>query len=64
MERLRATIEEVKGEKDKTSYKVMLGNHEIGTSKTGFDAQFHLNAINKALDEAYEQGRRDYDEGN
>jgi hypothetical protein len=35
------------------TFRVMLGDHEIGVSKTDFDARFHVNAINDALDEAY-----------
>jgi hypothetical protein len=38
-------------------YKIMLGNHEIGSSKTDFDGLFHVHAINDALMEAYEEGR-------
>jgi len=30
----------------------MLGDHELGVSKTDFDARFHMHAINDALDVA------------
>jgi SOS response regulatory protein OraA/RecX len=49
----RATIIKV-SEKE---YKIMLGNHEIGTSKTDFDGRFHMHAINDALDVAYLEGQ-------
>lgn len=36
----------------------MLGDHEIGSSKTDFDARFHMHAINDALDVAYLEGQK------
>ncbi len=36
----------------------MLGNHELGASKTDFDARFHMHAINDALDVAYLEGQK------
>jgi hypothetical protein len=33
-------------------FKVFLGNHEIGTAKSDFDARFHMHAINKAIEAA------------
>lgn len=38
-------------------FKLMLGTHELGQSKTDSDARFHMHAINEALDEAYQEGR-------
>jgi hypothetical protein len=64
MSYIKATILEAKGEKDKTVFRVMLADHEIGTSKTDFDARFHMHAINAALEAAYEQGARDWKEDN
>jgi hypothetical protein len=39
-------------------FELVLGNHVLGTSKTDFDARFHMHAINAALDEARESGRQ------
>lgn len=50
----RATIKTV-GEKD---FRVLLGENEIGVSKTDFDARFHMHAINDALDVAYLEGQQ------
>lgn len=50
----RARIDKI----DEKTYRVMLGDHEIGTSKTSFDAQFHVNAINDALDVAHLEGEK------
>lgn len=50
----RATIDTTDGK-----FKLMLGDHEIGTSKTHLDASFHLCAINDAIDEAFQEGRED-----
>lgn len=51
-----AEVTEVMGEK-KPEFHVHIGTHVIGVSKTDFDARFHMHAINKALDEAYEAGQ-------
>lgn len=40
----------------KTEFKVLLGTHEIGTSKNDTDARFHMHAINDALKAAYTVG--------
>lgn len=37
---------------DGKEFKVMLGNHEVGRSKSDCDARFHMHAINAAIDEA------------
>ena len=59
MSYINATIQEVKSEDGKkTLYRVMLGGHEIGTSKTDFDARFHMHAINAALNLAWDAGYR------
>jgi hypothetical protein len=50
----RATIVKV----DEKTHRVMLGGHEIGVSKTDFDARFHMHAINDALDVAYLEGQQ------
>lgn len=50
---MRATIEP----KDK-GFALMLGKHELGSSKTDFDARFHMHAINDALDVAYLEGQK------
>lgn len=50
----RARIDKI----DEKTHRVMLGDHEIGTSKTSFDAQFHVNAINDALDVAHLEGEK------
>lgn len=34
---------------DEKTFKVFLGNHELGVTKSDFDARFHANAINYAL---------------
>lgn len=39
-------------------FRVMLGKHEVGVSKTDFDARFHVNAINDALNAARDEGYR------
>jgi len=44
-------------------FDVVLGSHVIGTSKSDFDARFHVNAINKALQAAYDQGFEDAELG-
>jgi hypothetical protein len=36
----------------------MLGNHELGNSKTDFDARFHMHAINDTLDVAFLEGQK------
>jgi len=54
----RARIDKV----DEKTHRVVLGGHEIGTSKTSFDAQFHVNVINDALDEAVREAVDDYRE--
>ena len=62
MERLRATVvETLKDEKGKSQFNVILGEHIIGTSKTNFDARFHMHAINDAIDKAWQAG---HDQGN
>lgn len=50
----RARIDKI----DEKTHRVMLGGLEIGTSKTSFDAQFHVNAINDALDVAFLEGQK------
>lgn len=50
---MRATIEP----RDKV-FALMLGKHELGVSKTDFDARFHMHAINDALDVAYLEGQK------
>lgn len=47
---------EVKKRSEK-EFDVMLGDHVIGTSKTDFDARYHVNAVNDALQAAYQEGR-------
>jgi hypothetical protein len=42
--------------KSEKEFEVILGNHVFGTSKADFDARFHVNAINDALQNAYEEG--------
>ena len=54
---VKATIEEVKDEKGKSTFRLMLGGREIGTSKTDSDARFHMHAINLAIDMAFEEGK-------
>jgi hypothetical protein len=39
-------------------FQLVLGDHVIGTSKTDFDARFHMHAINKAIEGAHEQTNR------
>lgn len=43
--------------KSEKEYVVVLGGHEIGTSKHRFDADLHANVINNALSAEYENGR-------
>lgn len=50
----RATIEN----SEPKVFRVMLGKHEIGVSKTDFDARFHMHAINDALDVAFLEGQQ------
>lgn len=50
----RAVVENTEGK----VFRVMLGEHEVGVSKTDFDARFHVNAINDALDVAYLEGQK------
>lgn len=45
---MRAEVKK-RGEKE---FDVVLGSHIIGTSKTDFDARFHMHAINDAIDAA------------
>jgi hypothetical protein len=40
-------------------FALMLGDHELGVSKTDFDARFHMHAINDALKAAYDRGWQD-----
>lgn len=51
---MEATIAK-RGEKE---HALMLGSHELGISKTDFDARFHMHAINEALKSEYERGRQ------
>jgi len=39
---------------------LMLGDHELGTSKTDFDARFHMHAINAVMEKIKRDG---YNEG-
>lgn len=39
-------------------FKIMLGSHELGISKTDSDARFHMYAINDAIDVAYLEGQK------
>lgn len=43
---------------DGKSFRVLLGEREIGVSKTDFDARFHMHAINDALDVAFLEGEK------
>lgn len=43
---------------DDKTYRLMLGKHELGMSKTDFDARFHLNAINDALEVSFLEGQK------
>lgn len=45
--------------KSEKEHVVVLGGHELGTSKQRFDADLHANVINNALDKAYQDGVRD-----
>jgi uncharacterized protein (DUF2164 family) len=38
------------------NFVVKLGEREVGTAKTHFDASFHVNMLNEALDNAYRDG--------
>lgn len=54
---------ELKKIDDKT-FAVILGDHEIGRTKLQCDAQFHVNVINDALEQAYTNGEiGGYNEG-
>jgi hypothetical protein len=44
-----------KGEKE---FEVVLGGQILGTTKTDFDARFHMHAINDALNIAYLEGQK------
>jgi hypothetical protein len=37
-------------------FRLMLGNHELGISKTDSDSRFHMHIINGALDAAFSEG--------
>jgi hypothetical protein len=37
-------------------FRLMLGDREIGVSKSDCDARFHMHAINDALQDAYMEG--------
>jgi hypothetical protein len=39
-------------------FELVLGERVIGTSKTDFDARFHMHAINDALDVAFLEGQK------
>jgi hypothetical protein len=43
---------------DDKTHRLMLGKHELGVSKTDFDARFHMHAINDALEVAFLEGQR------
>ena len=43
---------------DDKTFHVKLGEAVIGTSKTDFDARFHMYAINDALGVAYLEGQK------
>ncbi len=45
---------------DGKSFRVLLGEQEIGIAKAQFDADFHKNVINDAISIAFNQG---YQEG-
>jgi hypothetical protein len=50
---MRATIKPLE-----KGFALMLGEKEIGFSKTDFDARFHMHVINDALDVAYLEGQK------
>lgn len=39
-------------------FKLMLGDHELGRSKSDCDARFHLHAINAAIDSGIQEAAR------
>jgi hypothetical protein len=45
-----------RGEKE---HALILGGHELGVSKSDFDARFHMHAINKIIHDAYSVGFKD-----
>lgn len=53
---MKATIVQ----KNEREHVLMLGDHELGTSKTDCDARIHMHAINEALQTAY---WRDHEDG-
>lgn len=44
--------------KSEKEFSLMLGEHEIGVSKTDFDARFHMHAINDALQVSFLEGQK------
>jgi len=50
---LRATIKPLE-----KGFALMLGEHELGVSKTDCDARIHMHAVNDALDVAYLEGQK------
>ncbi len=54
---MKSIIEATVVKRSEKEHDVTIGSHIIGTSKTDFDARFHLHAINEALDEAYRAGQ-------
>lgn len=51
---------EVKPSEDGKAFKLMIGKHELGVSKTDVDARFHMHIINEALKLEYQRGRSDF----
>lgn len=43
---------------DDKTFRLMLGKHELGVSKTDFDARFHMHAINDALKVSFHEGEK------
>lgn len=51
---MRAEIVKV----DDKTFRLMLGKHELGVSKTDFDARFHMYAVNDALEVSFLEGQK------